>query len=242
MMGDKVKRSEDTETDHQLRLPRHRIRRVSTTQLGGGEGTKTGGEGAVEAAASGKREERKYGRADGVRARPRQRALKLVGSTGRGGCIPSLTLRPVNSTKPIALDTLKAPHRRLEWFLNHPLLPSPSSPTFHNSNRGAHASVLILSLHHTRNSRTMFSGFLTVLFLQDFGDKTQTPLPSFRSHQWDRNQTVPRRQRGLLVPSCPSIDESSAVVNHAAFPIEHRSPSDRASADESQIYFAVFSC
>lgn len=127
----------------------------------------------------------------GVRARPRQRALKLIGSTGRGGCIPSLRLRPVNSTKPIAQDTFKVPHRRIECFLNHPLLPSPSSPTFRDSTRGAHASVLILSLHYTRNSQTTFSGFLTVLFLQDFSDKTQTPLPSFRSHQWDRNQTVP---------------------------------------------------
>ncbi|KAH9173569.1 hypothetical protein EDB89DRAFT_705661 [Lactarius sanguifluus] len=186
-----VKKGGDTETD-QLRLPRHRIRRVSNHAIGGRGRYEDRGEGGSlnRCLREGDKKEN-TGVQTGVRARLRKRALKLIGSTGRGGCIPSLRLRPVVSTKPLAPDTFKASHRRLECFLNHPLLPSPSSPTFRNPTRGAHASILILSLQHTRNSQTMFSGFLTVLFLQDFGDKTQTPLPSFRSHQWDRNQTVP---------------------------------------------------
>src|SRR6266702_1072377 len=91
------------------------------------------------------------------------------------------------------------------------------------STRGTHAYILLLSLRHSPNSQIMFSGFLTVPFLQDFGDNTQTFFKAFRFHQWDSNQTIlgsPCRKWGLLVSSLPRQQRA----NHSAFPIEHRSP------------------
>ncbi|KAH8995416.1 hypothetical protein EDB92DRAFT_202822 [Lactarius akahatsu] len=177
-----------------------------------------------------------------LRARPRQRALKLIGSTGRGGCIPSLRLRPVNSTKPIAPDTFKACHRRLECFLNQSPFTVTVFTDFPPFNpEGPRICLDLVSSPHSQFTDHVFRIFdrsvSSRLRRQDPDTSSKPSLPSM-----GQKPNRSRRKRDLLVPSCPSNDESSAVVNHTAFPIEHRSPSDRASADESQISFAVLSC